>query len=154
MVDGPAGALRRALISQQWGYGVATFPRGCDPVHVPLPPLITVESLTYADDQGVSQTVSTDDYLVNVESTPGYIYPAPGKSWPVTGHRHPYNVVVQYTCGYGVDWNAVPEPIRHALLLIVGELYKNRENTVIGTTIAEVPMASDALLAPYRVWGP
>ncbi|MEQ7920243.1 head-tail connector protein [Xanthomonas sp. WHRI 1810A] len=44
--------------------------------------------------------------------------------------------------------------IKAACLLILGNLYSNREDVVVGTTASEIPMGSRSLLTPYRVgWG-
>ncbi|MCO7634125.1 head-tail connector protein [Pseudomonas guariconensis] len=44
--------------------------------------------------------------------------------------------------------------IKSACLLILGHLYGNREDVVIGTISTEIPMGSRSLLTPYRVgWG-
>lgn len=41
-----------------------------------------------------------------------------------------------------------------ACLLILGHLYANREDVVVGTITAQLPMGSQALLTPYRIgWG-
>ncbi|NWN92292.1 phage gp6-like head-tail connector protein [Marinobacter adhaerens] len=42
------------------------------------------------------------------------------------------------------------DDITTAMLLLIGHWYANRESVVIGTTASEVPMAVEALLAPYR----
>lgn len=41
--------------------------------------------------------------------------------------------------------------IRAACLLIVGNLYGNREDVVVGTISSELPMGSRSLLMPYRI---
>lgn len=44
--------------------------------------------------------------------------------------------------------------IQAACLLILGHLYANREDVVIGTIATELPKGSVALLTPHRVgWG-
>lgn len=48
----------------------------------------------------------------------------------------------------------VPQPIRQAILLIVGHLYAHREEVLVGqvqTMAARLPIGAAALLAPYRV---
>lgn len=40
--------------------------------------------------------------------------------------------------------------IRAAVLLIVGHLYANREDVVVGSSASELPMGSRYLLQPYR----
>jgi hypothetical protein len=43
------------------------------------------------------------------------------------------------------------DAIRAAVLLILGMLYENREDVVIGLTAENLPRGSRALLQPYRV---
>lgn len=44
--------------------------------------------------------------------------------------------------------------IKGACLLILGHLYANREDVVIGTIATELPKGSVALLTPHRIgWG-
>lgn len=41
--------------------------------------------------------------------------------------------------------------IKAAVLLICGSLYANREDTVVGVSVAELPGGSKMLLQPYRI---
>ena len=52
-----------------------------------------------------------------------------------------------------VDSNgiAINFAIKAAILLITGHLYANREDTVIGVSVAVLPAGSKMLLQPYRV---
>ena len=45
----------------------------------------------------------------------------------------------------------INEVIESACLLILGHLYANREDVVVGAAAAELPLGSRALLTPYRV---
>lgn len=48
---------------------------------------------------------------------------------------------------------AIPAPIRHAILLMIGHLYSNRDAvTASAAQPATLPLGVDALLAPFRVW--
>jgi len=58
---------------------------------------------------------------------------------------------VTFVSGYGAA-AAVPKAIKQALLLLIGHLYENRE-AVTTANLNELPMAVNALLYPYRVWG-
>ena len=57
--------------------------------------------------------------------------------------------------GYADD----PDPIllnddvKAAMLLLIGHWYANRESVAIGQTVAEVPLAVESLLQPYRIYG-
>lgn len=54
----------------------------------------------------------------------------------------------------GNDPILVNDTIRAACLLILGHLYNNREDVVVGTIATAMPMGAKALLTPYRVgWG-
>lgn len=44
--------------------------------------------------------------------------------------------------------------IRTACLLILGTLFENREDVIVGTISSELPLGSRSLLTPYRIgWG-
>lgn len=42
-------------------------------------------------------------------------------------------------------------PVKAAMLLILGHLYANRENSVVGVSYQELPMGAHSLLWPYRI---
>jgi hypothetical protein len=42
------------------------------------------------------------------------------------------------------------DDITTAMLLLIGHWYANRESVVVGTITSELPMAVEALIAPYR----
>ena len=43
--------------------------------------------------------------------------------------------------------------IKHAMLLLVGHWYANRESVVVGASVEKVPVAHEYLLYPYRILG-
>lgn len=45
----------------------------------------------------------------------------------------------------------VNKSIQAAVLLLTGHLFANRENSVVGVTVAVLPTGFDQLLMPYRV---
>lgn len=51
----------------------------------------------------------------------------------------------------GADPMVAIDAIRAAVLLILGMLYENREDVVIGVSAENLPRGSRALLQPYRV---
>ncbi|MFX7701355.1 head-tail connector protein, partial [Acinetobacter baumannii] len=65
-------------------------------------------------------------------------------------------VTVRYRAGYAAQdgRSTVPAPIRHAVLLMVGHLYSNRDAvTTTAAQPAQLPLGVEALVAPYRIWG-
>jgi hypothetical protein len=51
----------------------------------------------------------------------------------------------------GDDPIVVTKAITAACLLILGNLYANREDVVVGATVSDLPQGSRSLLSPYRV---
>lgn len=150
-IDGPSapdGGIGRAI-------GVQTLearfdlwpPRDCS-VELPFPPVIDLVSVKYLDANQVEQTGSLEDFeLLGNELVPaGSIFPWEG------GSTRREAVRIQYRVGY----QEVPAPIKAAILLMVGDLYTNRQTTAVGTStgLAEIPMSVtvDRLLGPYRVY--
>lgn len=43
----------------------------------------------------------------------------------------------------------VPAPIKHAILLMTGHLYNNREINIIGSIVTKIPLSFEYLLSPY-----
>jgi len=125
--------------------------RLCGALYVPRPPLQSVVSLEYADAQGNLQTLEPAAYTVDSHSTPGRIVPAAGTSWPAT-RGHIDDVTVTFIAGYGTPED-VPEPLTHAILMLVAYWYEQRESAA-GRTMTSVPLGFDALIAPYRVYDP
>lgn len=152
--------LGRALITQTWRLVLDRFPCAeTDPetgfwrdgrITLPRPRLISVSSITYVDTDGATQTLDPTLYQVDSYSDPGRISPAFDEDWPLT--REQMNAVtITYTAGYGASASYLPTSILHAMKLLIGHWYENREATLVGTIVAETPMAVDALLNPYRV---
>lgn len=139
---------RRALISQTWDMTLDDWPES-DAIEVPLPPLQSVTSITYVDEDGNSATVSASDYSVDTTSDPGRIVLDADASWPSVSLRPANGVTVRFVAGYGAAGSDVPAAIRSAILLLVGHLYENREAT--SQNIFQLPMGVDMLLWPFRV---
>ncbi|WP_420141759.1 head-tail connector protein [Sphingomonas sp.] len=142
-IDGPGGWLGRAIGVQTLDAYLDNF--DCGSIRLPYPPLIEVLEVEYIDANGVATLVPGTDYsLAGVSLAPGY-----GLSWPTPRwQREAFRV--RYRAGY----TEVPAPIKAAILLMVGDLYQNRETSVPTANATAVPMSTtvDALLIPYRVY--
>lgn len=157
-LDGRDGWLGRALGAQTWELRLPEFcERNGREIKVPLPPLISIDSVKYYDTNDTLQTLSADDY--EVVGAGGFgkarLVLKTGKSWPGLAKRSE-NVVVRFTAGY-VDTGSppspnVPAPILVALKRQVASMYENREAVVVNATVAKLPGAVEGLLLPLRVW--
>jgi uncharacterized phiE125 gp8 family phage protein len=113
-------------------------------------PIQTVDSVSYTDSDGATQTLASNQYKVDIVTEPARVVPAYGTTWPAT--RNEINAVtVQFTCGFGAA-AAVPESIKSWIKLQVGAMYENRESILTGRGIVAVDMPFiDGLLSTYRV---
>lgn len=141
-IDGPSGWLGRAIGVQTLEARGSYF-NGCRWV-LPFPPVIEVASVKYLDADGTEQTLATNQYEVRGNG----IERAYGVSWPSV-RWDAENVRVRYDAGY----DEIPGAITAAVLLMVGDLYTNRDTAIVGQS-ASVAMSTtvENLLAPYRVF--
>lgn len=144
---------RRALVQQTWDLYLSCL----NSVEIPLPPLQSVTHVKYYDSDNSQQTLSTDVYEVDTYSQPGGVALAYGETWPST-YKRLDAVNIRFVAGYQdsgaspVDLaDNIPQPIKHAMLLLIGHWYENRESSIVGVSINTIPEAVDALLSPYIV---
>ncbi len=151
MVDGADGWLGRALVTQTWDYVLDRFPCSTDHwrLKIPLAPLVSITTVAYTAADGTSTPITTFRTFNAVSSQPAYITPAIDETWPST-KCDPEAVRIRFVAGYGAA-TAVPVGIKHAIMLIAGHWYENREDVGDGK-LMKMPLASEALLMPYRNW--
>ena len=114
------GETRRAIMDQTWRL---TLDRFTGAIELRKPPILQVDHIKFYDVDGVQRTLDPQDYLVDSESEPGYIVPAPGHVWPPTMNR--VNAVqVQYRCVYGANHAAVPVQITGFVQARIGEHFQ------------------------------
>lgn len=144
--------LRRALVTQTWDLYVPAFP-GSDELALPKPPLQSVSSVKYTPDGDSQATFNSSNYSTNLYAEPGYVKLNDGTSWPGDVLEEVNGVQVTFVAGYGAAED-VPQPIKQAMLLLIGHLYENREQVVIaqGYNTIELPLGVAWLLQDYRFW--
>lgn len=150
---------KRALITQTWEMILDDFPNGREEIVIPLPPLQTINSIIYIDNQGNVQTMDALDYRVVLnKSGYSYVMPVYGKYWPNTLNDIAV-IKVNFVCGYGpIDPSTelnIPKPILQWMKINFANLFENRESVVIEASRAVLmdttPMIADGLIANYRM---
>lgn len=139
---------RRALFTQTIRIYADSFE--CDCIELPRPMLQSVTSVKYYDTAGVLQTMDTDDYQVDVNSTPGRICPVLGTVWPSTQDKKLSAVIIEYVAGWAHRGD-LPFDLRQAMLIHMEHLYDMREAVVVGPNVNEVPWGIQMLYEPHRV---
>ena len=155
-LDGAQGWLGRCLCEQTWDLKLDRFPYSGFAIRLPLPPLISVGSITYVDEDGATQTWASSKYTVSGVGahSGGYVEEAYEEGYPDT-RDVPEAVTITFTAGYAntndsPPQNTVPAAIKHAALLMAGDLYKSRESTAPAALQVQMPTGIKALLEPYR----
>lgn len=149
----------RALVEQTWKLLLSSFPASDGKIQLPNPPLIDVTGFTYSDGDGdtVTLDVSPPDFTIVKPSGPrakfAYLLPSYGTSWP-TARNHANSVSITFTCGYEAvgGTSTVPSQITDAMLLMIGELYKIRSESVHAIHNTPAFRTADNLLMPYKVY--
>lgn len=132
---------KRGFVTQTWKHYLDSF---CDNVILLRRcPVIAVTSITYVDNDGATQTVSSSDYQVDVASEPGRVYPAYGESWPSVRSSSLSPIVVTFTVGYGAASAEHYELdlARQAISILAAKLFEGCQ---------EPGMAYDALIDGLR----
>jgi hypothetical protein len=91
-----SGTINPAL-RRDWNYYAGIW-NGVT-IALPKPKCISVDSITYIDLTGTQQTLDPSTYVVDLNSTPARIVPAPGLYWPLNTLYIPGSVAVTFTCG-------------------------------------------------------
>lgn len=139
---------RRALITQTWRFVFDRWPRDGRLSLARAPAREIVAARVY-DNEDVAHAVDVQTFVVDKAAAPAVLGFAP---WAVPDPgRSIAGIEIDVAFGYGAAAADVPEPLRHAIKLLLAHWYENRGATAgAGET---VPMVADveALIAPYRV---
>lgn len=148
----------RALCRQSVRLYLDAFP---DRIVLPRPPLLELQRIQYLDATGVQQTLGSGVYRVTRGREPAEITLDYDQSWPST-RAVPEAVWCDYWAGYTPyesvsptdDAYNVPEALKQAQKLIIGHLYENRENVLVGpgAQAIKIPQGAQWLMMPFVVW--
>lgn len=120
-----------AIMPQVWTVQCKAFPAGGGAIELPGGRVSEVTSITYLDGAGEEREMTSSGCEVDLISRPPMVSPIYGRGWPA-GRR----VRVVYQVGYATA-GEVPERIKSAIKLIVGDLHKNRSKSVTGTIVVQ-----------------
>jgi len=124
-----------------------TFDKWPDfPVELPKPPLAEVTKIEYKDDEGNVTEWDSANYVVDEYSFIPRVALADDYDIP-TDDLYPVNAIqITYDAGYSSQ-SDIPATYKHAIKLLVGEWWNNREETVdIGAVPQKIKDGVDALM--------
>jgi uncharacterized phiE125 gp8 family phage protein len=110
----------------------------------PVGPVNSITSVTYTDANGDTQTLAAAKYWYDIKTKSARItFDNVPQLYDDTFHA------VQINMNVGYAEADVPEPVLHAIRLLVGHLYENRQQ-VTRTKLNELPLGIHSLVSPYR----
>lgn len=136
-------ATRRALITQDWRLVRDAWPPG-GVIQVLPAPLQTVIGIEVVDEAGAMHAL--DPQNVVVDSVGSRIAIVPGTR--IRPGRAVGGIVIEVRVGEGDTADAVPAPLRQAMLMLIAHWYEQRG--VVAPAQQEMPQGVAALLAPFR----
>jgi hypothetical protein len=114
-------------------------------INLPKAPLQSVTSIQYYDGNNDLQTLSTSRYRVHANTTPAYVVIT---DIPAMYERDDA-LTIRFVAGHG-NQEDVPETLKVAMKMLIGEFYRQREASVSGI-IAELPIGVERLIGQLRV---
>jgi len=135
----------RAFLTQTWDYWWNDF--NVEPLKIPRPPLSSVTHVKYYDSDEVLQTLSTDTWENAERDGYGIVRRKYDQDWPMLRGYYD-DVNLRAVCGYG-DADDVPPNLKHAIKLLAGHWFENREDTA-DVQIYPIPLGVRCLIAPYQ----
>lgn len=126
----------------------------CHCIPFPLSPVTAVQEVTYTDENGAALVLDPAVYQLDDHPWRPRLVLAYQQSWPAV-REGAGAVRILFQGPFGPEGlsppkQQVPAQILTAILLMVGHWYENREEVIVGTTAAEVPMAAKHILQLYR----
>lgn len=111
----------RILISTVFDYQLTSFPG--DSIKLPVAPVSAVASVKYYDSNNSLQTWDSANYYYSISEIPFFLRYV--SSTEGTYEDRFDAVTVRFTAGYA-NAAAVPNALKQAILLLIGDMYDNR----------------------------
>jgi len=148
--------MRRSLATQTWEYILDQFPFDKNYIDIPFPPLQQVLSATWRDAFGTTTTmIEGVNYVTNYDTEPGKIALPYATMWPLYAPWPTGSVRIRFTAGYdptGAAARAIPKQIKQGMLILISELYENRQASAEVRNVIKMPFGVEALWYPYRIF--
>lgn len=142
---------RRSYITAGFEFWLRAFP-GRE-IILPRSPLLSVTEVSYFTSDDTETIVDAAVYTVDDATKPGRIVLAESATWPTATLRSSKGVKIAFTAGYGPIASDVPERMIHAIKLIVGNFFEERQPILTGTIAQELPLNAKWLLDHDRLGG-
>ena len=109
---------------------------------------LSVTTIRYYKDDTLT-TWDASNYIVDNVSSPTRIGLANNKTYPTIDERIGA-IQINYTSGFS-EVSQVPQDIKQAILILVGQWYENRQEAVVGRSVGVIPLTARYILDKYRI---
>ncbi len=141
-------ATKRVLITQTWRAFLDRWPVKRR-VILPVAPVASIAEVRVLNDAGDASVISASSYMLEKARVPNMMILQSAILAPTA---YANGIEIDMSCGYGAA-NAVPAPLREAVLRLAGQWFEQRVDT--GRLTLNAPSSViEALMAPYRVIWP
>jgi uncharacterized phiE125 gp8 family phage protein len=117
---------RRAFVNRTLELSMRNWPTD-GYIRLPYPPVVSVTSVVYYDEDNVSRTMSSALYITVLDVDPAVISLAKYASWPTESLRLVAPIRVRYVAGYGTTAASVPERYKALIRSLVAIRYESRD---------------------------
>jgi len=133
---------KRSFYTQTWQYYADGFEDVIELYHG------TVASITikYYDTDGNEQTFT--DFQSDLVSNPARVKPKPDYSWPSVQNGKLNVVAIEFVAGA----SSVDDKIIDAIYLLLGHIYANRQDVVVGHRVEKMPQGSEWLVSSLKLF--
>ncbi len=141
-----------AIALKQYEMKTAAFDGNIELSH---PPIVSVDSIKFLDEDGIENTLDDASYELMHDDYAPYVFPT--NAWPTGVAHRPDGVRRTFTSGIDIEDSPVddiPEDLKQAIRLVIGEMYENRQDEMMLPTRQELGVLSNGvmnLISPYIV---
>lgn len=132
-----------AILRQSWQLQLSNWPQS-GRIALYKFPVIAVDKVQGFDIDGSAIVFGADDWRLDEDARPQRIYLSRPQQINIAR-----GLVIELTAGLSLIAEAVPEPLRHATLMLAAHLYENRNSGDADTLVNTLPAMIGQLVAPW-----
>ena len=138
----------RALIYQSWRLVLDNWPE-TRLVRLPVSPVSALIAVRTLNDAAEETELDLADFVLRGQGETAVVDVAATVSGS-TAPRARAGIEIDFTAGFGPDATAVPQDLKHMILLLLGHWFEFRDSVVMPGSAGPVPAGFEALAASYR----
>ena len=140
------------LLSATYTQYLDKFPNKNTAIELLMNPVSAVTHVKYYDSDNTLQTWNTSNYDTDLKGKPARITLANDATFP-TVYDRTNAVEIKFVAGYAsTSATGFPKQLLNAMYLIIGHLYENRQDVIVGSIVTEMKKGADSILRQYRIF--